>query len=93
MTREIIETGDLAGWTRWRREPDGRFASMLGEFYFREAAGRATTVGTLQIVFAAVWGAAFLGEVPTPLAFGGAALVAAGVVLASRARPAVVTES
>ena len=37
MTRETMTTGDLAGWTRWRREPDGRFASMLGDFYFREA--------------------------------------------------------
>ena len=39
MTRETITTGELAGWTRWRREPDGRFAAMLGDFYFREAAG------------------------------------------------------
>ena len=39
MTRETITTGELAGWTRWRREPDGRFASLLGDFYFREAAG------------------------------------------------------
>lgn len=39
MTRETIITGELAGWTRWRRDPDGRFASLLGDFYFREAAG------------------------------------------------------
>ena len=35
MTREHITTGELAGWTRWRRDPDGRFASLLGDFYFR----------------------------------------------------------
>ncbi|WP_426164435.1 PaaI family thioesterase [Sandarakinorhabdus sp. DWP1-3-1] len=35
MTREHITSGDLAGWTRWRRDPDGRFASLLGDFYFR----------------------------------------------------------
>ena len=39
MTRETIITGELAGWTRWRCDPDGRFASLLGDFYFREAAG------------------------------------------------------
>lgn len=39
MTRETISTGELAGWTRWRRDPDGRFASLLGDFYFREADG------------------------------------------------------
>ena len=37
MTRELITSGDLAGWTRWRRDPDGRFASLLGDFYFRQA--------------------------------------------------------
>jgi uncharacterized protein (TIGR00369 family) len=31
--------GEHAGWTRWRRDPDGRFASMLGDFYFRQAQG------------------------------------------------------
>ena len=35
MTREHITSGDLAGWTRWRRDPDGRFAALLGDFYFR----------------------------------------------------------
>ena len=39
MTREHITSGELTGWTRWRREPDGRFASLLGDFYFRAAAG------------------------------------------------------
>jgi uncharacterized protein (TIGR00369 family) len=37
MTREHITTGEHAGWTRWRRDPDGRFASMLGDFFFRQA--------------------------------------------------------
>ena len=35
MARELITNGNLAGWTRWRRDPDGRFASLLGDFYFR----------------------------------------------------------
>jgi uncharacterized protein (TIGR00369 family) len=37
MAREYISEGPNAGWTRWRRDPDGRFASMLGDFYFRQA--------------------------------------------------------
>ncbi len=36
MTREIITEGLNAGWTRWLRDPDGRFASMLGDFLFRQ---------------------------------------------------------
>ena len=35
MPREYIETGEHAGWHRWHREPDGRFASLLGDLYFR----------------------------------------------------------
>jgi len=38
MARELITTGDHAGWHRWHREPDGRFASLLGDFYFRPGA-------------------------------------------------------
>jgi uncharacterized protein (TIGR00369 family) len=38
MAREHITEGPNAGWTRWRRDPDGRFASMLGDFFFRQAA-------------------------------------------------------
>ncbi len=39
MTREHFTDGPNAGWTRWRRDPDGRFASLLGDFYFRQAVG------------------------------------------------------
>lgn len=37
MTREFITEGEHVGWTRWRRDDDGRFTAMLGVFYFREA--------------------------------------------------------
>lgn len=37
MAREHITDGPNAGWTRWRRDPDGRFASLLGDFFFRQA--------------------------------------------------------
>ncbi len=36
MTRELITEGPDSGWICWRREPDGRFASLLGDFLFRE---------------------------------------------------------
>ena len=35
MPRELITEGEHVGWHRWHRDPDGRFASMLGDFYFR----------------------------------------------------------
>lgn len=50
-----------------------------------EAAGRATTVGYVQIVFAALWGVLFLDEVPSGTTLVGGALLLTGVVLASRA--------
>ena len=36
MSRETFTDGPDAGWTVWRRDPDGRFASMLGDFFFRD---------------------------------------------------------
>jgi uncharacterized protein (TIGR00369 family) len=39
MAREHLTEGPNAGWTRWRRDPDGRFAALLGDFYFRGANG------------------------------------------------------
>ena len=35
MTRELITDGPNAGWTRWRREPQGRFHDLLGDLMFR----------------------------------------------------------
>lgn len=51
----------------------------------REKAGRATTVGYLQIAFAALWGWLFFGEVPGPWSLAGAALIVVGVVASARA--------
>ena len=39
MARDIITTGEHAGWHRWHRDPDGRFAALLGDFYFRQTPG------------------------------------------------------
>ncbi len=49
-----------------------------------EPASRATTVGYLQVVFAALWGALLFGQFPDALALGGAAFILAGVVMVTR---------
>jgi drug/metabolite transporter (DMT)-like permease len=53
----------------------------------RERAGRATSVGYLQIVFAALWGIALFGEVPDRWTAAGSAIVVAGTFLVARASP------
>lgn len=41
MAREFITEGEHAGWSRWQREPQGRFHDLLGDLYFRETPGDA----------------------------------------------------
>ena len=53
-----------------------------------ERAGRATAVGYLQIVFAALWGVAFFREVPDEWTAGGAAVIILSTVLLARVRRA-----
>lgn len=67
--------------------------AQLGQVFLtlglkREPAGRAMAISYLQIVFAAVWGALFLAERPTPLTFAGAALVGIGTWISTRRRAA-----
>lgn len=52
----------------------------------REAAGKATTVGYLQIAFATIFGAAVFGTVPDALGWCGMALVLGGLLYATRPR-------
>jgi drug/metabolite transporter (DMT)-like permease len=54
---------------------------LLTKGLHAEPAGRAMATSYIQIVFAAVWGVAFFGEFPNPLAVGGAVLVMAGVLI------------
>ncbi len=49
-----------------------------------ERAGRATAVGYLQVIFAAIWGALFFGEIPGLLTLAGFALVIAGTLTIAR---------
>lgn len=51
-----------------------------------EAAGRATSVSYLQIIFAATWGMIFFGEFPDALSIAGALLVVSGIVLTAKRR-------
>ena len=49
-----------------------------------ESAGRATTVGYLQVAFAFVWGVLVFGTVPDALSLGGAVLICASVLLVAK---------
>ena len=49
-----------------------------------ESAGRATTVGYLQVAFAFGWGVLVFGTVPDALSLTGAALISASVLLVAR---------
>jgi drug/metabolite transporter (DMT)-like permease len=54
-----------------------------------ETTARATTTGYLQIVFAVLWGALFLGEIPDVWTLAGAAtIIGSTILLASARRPA-----
>ena len=65
---------------------------FLTKGLLRERAGRAMSIGYVQVLFAAAWGVLFFGDIPSPLSFGGAALVFIGSLLVAgrllRGRPA-----
>jgi drug/metabolite transporter (DMT)-like permease len=53
-----------------------------------ESAGRAHSIGYLQIIFAALWGVMFFEDLPNTLGIVGAVLVAGGTLLVARGRGA-----
>jgi drug/metabolite transporter (DMT)-like permease len=58
----------------------------LGQFFMTkgyaiESAARISGVSTLEIVFAAMWGMMFLGEIPDLWTLGGGALIVLGILL------------
>ncbi|HEY8505515.1 MAG TPA: DMT family transporter, partial [Gemmataceae bacterium] len=65
--------------------------TQLGQVYLtygmrHEPAGRAAALSYLQVVFAAVWGAAFFGDVPGYWTAAGAALILTGAYVNVRHR-------
>ena len=70
-------------------------ATQVGQVFLTmglaiERAGRATTVGYLQVAFAMLWQLAVFGEAPTAWTLGGASLILGGTLLVAqvtRARP------
>jgi drug/metabolite transporter (DMT)-like permease len=63
--------------------------TYLGQLFLtmglqRERAGRATSIGYLQVVFAALWGALFFGEIPDGWSVVGAALILGSTYLVAR---------
>jgi drug/metabolite transporter (DMT)-like permease len=78
------------GW-EWALLAGVGVTALLGQVFLtrglvREPAGRATAIGYVQILFAAVWGLLFFREVPDTLSLLGAALVLASVVVLARRR-------
>ncbi|HKP74497.1 MAG TPA: DMT family transporter [Longimicrobiaceae bacterium] len=66
-------------------------SAAMGQVYLtrglqREQAGRATAIGYVQIVFAALWGVLWFREYPDGLSLAGALLVLVSVVVLARRR-------
>lgn len=66
-------------------------AAVLGQVYLtrglqNERAGRATAIGYVQIVFAAIWGVLVFHDYPDGLSLAGAALVLVSVIVLARRR-------
>lgn len=88
----------LAGWTwpspwEWVVLLGIGASTQAGQVYMTrglqlEAAGRATSVGYLQIVFAAAWGLVIFGEVPDAWSLAGAGVIVASTLLLARTREA-----
>ena len=77
-----------SGWT-WAWLLGAGLATQLGQIALTkglhlEKAGRATTVGYLQVAFAFAWGVLVFGTVPDGLSLVGAALICASVLLVAK---------
>jgi len=66
-------------------------ATYLGQLFLtmglqREPAGRATSAGSVQVLFATAWGAVFFGDLPRASSIAGGALIVVSVLLLARLR-------
>ncbi len=80
------------GWQEWLLLAAIGVSTHLGQVYLtlglqHEAAGRAMTVGYLQILFALVWGVVLFGAWPDLVAGAGGLLIVLSVVGVARTRP------
>ena len=80
-----------AGWQEWLLLAGIGVTTHLGQVYLtlglqNEAAGRAMTVGNLQILFALIWGVMLFGAWPGPIAGIGGLLIVFSVVGVARTR-------
>jgi drug/metabolite transporter (DMT)-like permease len=97
VTVPIVLPFAIAGWiwptpTEWAVLVGIGTATQIAQVYMTrglqlEPAGRATAVGYLQIVFAALWGILLLGEHPDAWSILGAAIIIGGTLLVSLTRP------
>ena len=86
----------IAGWTwptpwEWVVLLGVGASTQIAQVYMTrglqlETAGRATSVGYLQIVFAAVWGLLVFGEVPDAWSIAGAGVIIVSTLLLARTR-------
>lgn len=86
----------ITGWTwptpwEWAVLLGIGASTQAGQVYMTrglqlETAGRATSVGYLQIVFAAIWGMLLFGEVPDAWSVAGAAVIIISTLVMARTR-------
>ena len=67
-------------------------ATQIGQVFLTmgltvETAGRATSIGYVQVAFAMAWQWAVFGDAPTWWTLGGAALILAGTIVVARIKP------
>lgn len=84
-----------AGWGEWALLAGVGVSTHLGQLYLtlglqHEAAGRAMTVGYLQILFALGWGILLFGAVPDRVSVLGGLLIVGSIVGVARTRVPVV---
>lgn len=82
-----------AGWSEWLLLAGVGVSTHLGQLYLtlglqHEAAGRAMTVGYLQIIFALGWGVLLFGALPDMISVLGGVLIVGSIVGVARTRVA-----
>jgi drug/metabolite transporter (DMT)-like permease len=87
MIKEVLWPGPI----EWLLLVSVGVVTQIGQLFLtkglhRERAGRATSIGYVQVLFAATWGLLFFHEIPNSLSILGAVLILCGMLVVSRAR-------